>query len=130
MLGLDAQGNMVFHVVKPVMSIFQVSSEQGNGVAPAGVDLQGLSDNTLVLPHMPGQALLEPGQLELPQVQVPGPVRPKDASPSREPVTGAASCSQMPFAEVSSLLDPNMKGSKAREWPVATTTATSVPAPG
>lgn len=130
MVGLDAQGNMVFTVVKPVMGIFQVSSEQASNVAQAGMDLQGLSENTLVLPQMQGQALLDPNQVEMhtihqhiqPQIQVSAPVLPEDVSQSQEPApnssTNPESSTQMPFAEVASLLDPNMKGSKARKCPV------------
>ncbi|XP_028990137.1 uncharacterized protein si:ch73-127m5.2 [Betta splendens] len=125
-VSLDAQGNMVFTVVKPVMGIFQVSSEPGNSVAQASMDLQGLSESTLVLPQMPGQALLEPNQVEMhamqphvqPQVPGSGPVQSEGASQSQELAANSSSTSgtQMPFAEVSSLLDPNMKGSKARKY--------------
>lgn len=123
-VGLDAQGNMVFTVVKPVMGVFQVSSEQASN------DLHGLTENTLVLPQMQGQALLDLNQVEMhtihphiqPQIQVSAPVLPEDVSQSQEPPpnpsTNPESSTQMPFAEVSSLLDPNMKGSKARKCPV------------
>ncbi|XP_023287046.1 uncharacterized protein LOC111673507 [Seriola lalandi dorsalis] len=129
MVSLDAQGNMVFTVVKPVMGIFQVSSEQAGGVAQGGMGLQGLSENTLVLPQVQGQAPLDQNQVEMhtiqphvqPQMQVSGPVvQTEDVSQNQEPPpnssTHSESSTHMPFAEVSSLLDPNMKGSKARKY--------------
>ncbi|XP_026171496.1 uncharacterized protein LOC113135575 [Mastacembelus armatus] len=124
-VGLDAQGNMVFTVVKPVMGIFQVSSEQTNSVAQGGMSLQGLSENTLV---MQGQAPLEQNQVEMhtiqphiqPQMQVSAPVQTEDVAQNPELPTNSSTNSesgtQMAFAEVSSLLDPNMKGSKARKY--------------
>ncbi|KAM9715591.1 uncharacterized protein ACNS7B_021854 [Menidia menidia] len=127
-VGLDAQGNMVFTVVKPVMGIFQMSPEQGSGVSQAGMSLQSLSENTLVLPQEQPQAPLEPTQMEMssiqqhiqPQMQGSAPVQSQDVPQNQElPQNSAAhpqSTSQMPFAEVSSLLDPNMKGSKARKY--------------
>nr|XP_020469523.1 uncharacterized protein LOC109967940 [Monopterus albus] len=127
-VGLDAQGNMVFTVVKPVMGIFQVSSEQANSVAQGGMGLQGLSENTLVLPQIQGQAPLDQNQVEIqtiqshiqPQMQVSAQVLTEDVSQSQELPTNSSINSeagtQMPFAEVSSLLDPNMKGSKARKY--------------
>ncbi|XP_018521526.1 uncharacterized protein si:ch73-127m5.2 [Lates calcarifer] len=127
-VGLDAQGNMLFTVVKPVMGIFQVSSEQSGSVGQGGMDLQGLSENTLVLPQVQGQAPLDQNQVEMhsiqphiqPQMQVSAPVQTQDVSQNEEPPpnssTNSASGTQMPFAEVSSLLDPNMKGSKARKY--------------
>ncbi|CAN9508704.1 unnamed protein product [Ophioblennius macclurei] len=105
-VGLDAQGNMVITVVKPVVGIFQVSPEQASSTAaPPAVSsvsagLQGLSENALVLPQ--GPAPVEQSHVE-PQ-EVPA------------PVPASSSGSRMPFAEVSSLLDPNMKGSKARKY--------------
>ncbi|KAM6897087.1 uncharacterized protein FYW49_018489 [Xenentodon cancila] len=128
MVGLDAQGNMVFTVVKPVMSIFQVSSEQGNTVSQGGMGLHGLSENPLVLPQAQAHAALDQDQLEMhsiqphipPQMQISAPVQTEDVSHNQElqPNSSASSetTSQMPFAEVSSLLDPNMKGSKARKY--------------
>lgn len=128
-VGLDAQGNMLFTVVKPVMGIFQVSSEQSGSVGQGGMDLQGLSENTLVLPQVQGQAPLDQNQVEMhsiqphiqPQMQVSAPVQTQDVSQNEEPPpnssTNSGSGTQMPFAEVSSLLDPNMKGSKARKFP-------------
>ncbi|XP_069560773.1 uncharacterized protein [Brachyistius frenatus] len=129
MVGLDAQGNMVFTVVKPVMGIFQVSSEQASGVAQGGMGLQGFSENTLVLPQVQGQAPLDHNHMEMhtiqphvqPQMQVSAPVPTEDASQDQElqpnpQSANSESTSQMPFAEVSSLLDPNMKGSKARKY--------------
>lgn len=130
MVGLDAQGNMVFTVVKPVMGIFQVSSEQTGSVAQGDMGLQGLSDNTLILPQGQGQAPLDQNQVDMhsiqshiqiqPQMQVSAPVQTEDVVQNQEtppnPSTNSESGSQMPFAEVSSLLDPNMKGSKARKY--------------
>lgn len=128
MVGLDAQGNMVFTVVKPVMGIFQVSSEQTGSVAQGGMGLQGLSENTLILPHAQGQAPLDQNQVEMhtiqphiqPQMQISAPEQTEDVSQNQDlpPSTNSQSPTQMPYAEVSSLLDPNMKGSKARKWPV------------
>lgn len=127
MVSLDAQGNMVFTVVKPVMGIFQVSSEQSS-VAPQGsMGLQGLSESTLVLPQVQGQSTLDQSHMEMntmhthiqPQLQVSDPVQTEelpmnqDLPPSSS--ENSESTSQIAFAEVSSLLDPNMKGSKARK---------------
>ncbi|XP_054455503.1 uncharacterized protein si:ch73-127m5.2 [Anoplopoma fimbria] len=129
MVGLDAQGNMVFTVVKPVMGIFQVSSEQTGSVAPGGIGLQGLSENTLILPQVQGQAPLDQNQMEMhtmqphiqmPQMQISAPVQTEVVSQIQDPPpnssTNPESATHMPFAEVSSLLDPNMKGSKARKY--------------
>ncbi|XP_062298655.1 uncharacterized protein si:ch73-127m5.2 [Scomber scombrus] len=128
MLGLDAQGNMVFTVVKPVMGIFQMASEQGSSVAQGGMGLQGLPENTLVLPQAQGQAPLDQNQIEMhtmqpqiqPQMQVSAPVQTEEVPQHQDPPpnssTNSQSVTQMPFAEVSSLLDPNMKGSKARKY--------------
>ncbi|KAE8283998.1 hypothetical protein D5F01_LYC17325 [Larimichthys crocea] len=127
-VGLDAQGNMVFTVVKPVMGIFQVSSEQTGSVAQGGMGLQGLSENTLMLPQAQSQAPLDQNQVEMhnmqphiqAQMQIPAPVQTEDVSQNQElppnPSTNSQSSTHMPFAEVSSLLDPNMKGSKARKY--------------
>lgn len=130
-VGLDAQGNMVFTVVKPVMGIFQVSSEQTGSVAQGGMGLQGLSENTLILPQAQGQAPLDQNQVEMhtmqphiqphiqPQMHDSAPVLTEDVSQNQDPPanssTNSESATRMPFAEVSSLLDPNMKGSKARK---------------
>ncbi|XP_039992049.1 uncharacterized protein si:ch73-127m5.2 [Xiphias gladius] len=127
-VGLDAQGNMVFTVVKPVMGIFQVSSEQAGSVGQGGMGLQGLSENTLVLPQVQDQTPLDQNQVEMhtiqphiqPQMHVSAPVQTEDVPQNQEPPpnssTNSGSGTQMPFAEVSSLLDPNMKGSKARKY--------------
>lgn len=129
-VGLDAQGNMVFTVVKPVMGIFQVSSEQTGSAAQGGMGLQGLSENTLILPQTQGQAPLDQNQVEMhtmqphiqPQMQMCAPVPTEDVSQNQDLPPNSSinsqSTTQMPFAEVSSLLDPNMKGSKARKLPV------------
>ncbi|XP_034564547.1 uncharacterized protein si:ch73-127m5.2 [Notolabrus celidotus] len=132
MMGLDAQGNMVFTVVKPVMSIFQVSSDQTAGVAQGSMGLQGLSESTLILPQAPGQTHMDQNQVEMEtmqthmqphiqtQMQVSVPEQTEDVSHNQDPSqhlsTNTESVTQMPFAEVSSLLDPNMKGSKARKY--------------
>ncbi|XP_071394421.1 uncharacterized protein [Centroberyx affinis] len=127
-VGLDAQGNMLFRVVKPVMGIFQVASEQTNSVGQGGMGLQSLSENTMVLSQGQGQAQL--GQSEVvmhnippqmqPQMQVSAPLTTEVASQNQEPLPNTnpnpEPVTQMPFAEVSSLLDPNMKGSKARKY--------------
>ncbi|XP_037611793.1 uncharacterized protein si:ch73-127m5.2 isoform X1 [Sebastes umbrosus] len=129
MVGLDAQGNMVFTVVKPVMGMFQVSSDQTGNVAQGGMGLQGLPENTLILPQVQSQVPLDQNQMEMhamqphiqmPQMQVSAPVQPEvevqiqDSPPNSS--TNSESVTHMPFAEVSSLLDPNMKGSKARKY--------------
>lgn len=126
-MGLDAQGNMVFTVVKPVMGIFQVSSEQTGNPAQGGLGLQGFSENTLILPHTQGQTQLDQNQVEMhtmqphtqPPMQVSAPVQAEDVSQNQDLLpdssTNSQAAPQMPFAEVSSLLDPNMKGSKARK---------------
>ncbi|CAL8283347.1 unnamed protein product [Merluccius merluccius] len=135
-VGLDAQGNMLFRVMKPVMGLFQVTSEQANGA----VAIQGLSDASLVLTQGQGHALLahaegvmaapQPqilqGQIQSQILQVQAPAAAPDApQTSDEPPPGPSSngnpggpgeVTRMPFAEVSSLLDPNMKGSKARKY--------------
>ncbi|XP_029977346.1 uncharacterized protein LOC115410069 [Sphaeramia orbicularis] len=131
MVGLDAQGNMVFTVVKPVMSIFQVASEQTGTVGQGDIGLQDLAENTMILPQTQGQATLDHNEVEMhtmqphmpPQMQVPPPPVPtEDMSQNQDPLqnsstnSAAESTTQMPFAEVSSLLDPNMKGSKARKY--------------
>lgn len=127
-LGLDAQGNMVFTVVKPVMGIFQMPSDQTGSVDQGGMSLQGLSENTLILPQTQGQAPLDPNQVEMhsmqphvqPAMQISEPMQTEDVPQHQElaqnPSTNSQSTTQMPFAEVSSLLDPNMKGSKARKY--------------
>ncbi|XP_068161656.1 uncharacterized protein si:ch73-127m5.2 [Antennarius striatus] len=129
MMGLDAQGNMVFTVVKPVMSIFQVSSEQTGSAGPGGMGLQGLSETTMIIPQVQAQAQLDQNQVEMhtiqphiqPQMQISAPIQTQGVSQNQDlqPLnssTNPQSTSQMPFAEVSSLLDPNMKGSKARKY--------------
>lgn len=128
MMSLDAQGNMVFTVVKPVMSIFQVSSDQTASVAQGSMGLQGLSENTLILPQAQGQTQLDQTQVEMEtmqshmqphiqtQMQVSAPEHTEDVSHNQDLRTNTESSTQMPFAEVSSLLDPNMKGSKARKY--------------
>ncbi|XP_032430665.1 uncharacterized protein LOC116727378 [Xiphophorus hellerii] len=129
MVGLDPQANMVFTVVKPVMSIFQVSPEQGNNISQSGMGMQSLSENPLVLPQQAqGQAQLDQNHLEMhstqphvqPQMQATtqhqGEEVPQHQEVSANSSTNSESNTEMPFAEVSSLLDPNMKGSKARKY--------------
>lgn len=129
MVGLDADGNMVFTVVKPVMGIFQVSSEQQTGGSTqADMGLQELADNTLLLPHAQGQAVLDQNQEGMnmmppqihSQMQMCAPVQPEVTSQNQEIAANTSvnlqPNTQMPFAEVLSLLDPNMKGSKARKY--------------
>ncbi|KAM9424776.1 uncharacterized protein KZ484_004636 [Pholidichthys leucotaenia] len=125
-VSLDAQGNMVFTVVKPVMGIVQVSSDQASGVAQGAMGLQSLSENMLVLPQAQIQAPLDQGQVEMhtmqphmqPEMQVAAPTEHVPQNQELPPTSSAASenTKHMPFAEVSSLLDPNMKGSKARKY--------------
>nr|XP_046233879.1 uncharacterized protein si:ch73-127m5.2 [Scatophagus argus]XP_046233880.1 uncharacterized protein si:ch73-127m5.2 [Scatophagus argus]XP_046233882.1 uncharacterized protein si:ch73-127m5.2 [Scatophagus argus]XP_046233883.1 uncharacterized protein si:ch73-127m5.2 [Scatophagus argus] len=127
-VGLDAQGNMVFTVVKPVMGIFQVSSEQTGSASEGSMGLQGLSENTLILPQAQGQAPLDQSQVEMhsmqphiqPQMQISAPLHTEDMSQNQDLTPdlsiNSQKTAQMPFAEVSSLLDPNMKGSKARKY--------------
>ncbi|XP_076007553.1 uncharacterized protein LOC143001707 [Genypterus blacodes] len=130
-VGLDAQGNMVFRVVKPVMGIFQVTSDQ-TSIGQGGLTLQGLPENAIVLPqgvqlHTP----LEQNEVEMhtlqphiqhiqPQIQLTVPVPTDDVPQNQDPAPNtnlnSDSVTQIPFAEVSSLLDPNMKGSKARKY--------------
>ncbi|XP_077407246.1 uncharacterized protein LOC144038551 isoform X1 [Vanacampus margaritifer] len=124
-VGLDAQGNMLFTMVKPVMGIFQMSSDQT--VTQSGMGLQNLPENTLVLPSPQDQVQLETTQVEMhaiqphlqPQMQVSDPVQTEEVIHSQIPPQNSSTTTefstQMPFAEVSSLLDPNMKGSKARK---------------
>ncbi|XP_057682379.1 uncharacterized protein si:ch73-127m5.2 [Corythoichthys intestinalis] len=124
-VGLDAQGNMLFTMVKPVMGIFQVSSDQT--VTTAGMGLQGLAENTLLLPPPQDQVTLESTQVEMhaiqphlqPQMEVSTQVQTEEAIQSQVLPQNSSNteefATQMPFAEVSSLLDPNMKGSKARK---------------
>ncbi|KAM9773776.1 uncharacterized protein ACBT44_003237 [Syngnathus typhle] len=122
-VGLDAQGNMLFTMVKPVMGIFQVSSDQM--MTQGGMGLQSLPENTLVLPPPQDQVPLETTQVEMhaiqphlqTQMQVSDTLQTEEAIHSQPQNSSTTSefSTQMPFAEVSSLLDPNMKGSKARK---------------
>ncbi|XP_061787860.1 uncharacterized protein [Nerophis lumbriciformis] len=122
-LGLDAQGNMVFTVVKPVMGLFQVSSDQAGTVMQDSMGLQSLAENTLILPPPQDHVQLETTHVDLdalqphlqPQMQVSAPVQTEEAAQDPGPPQNSDFSTQMPFAEVSSLLDPNMKGSKARK---------------
>ncbi|XP_061763676.1 uncharacterized protein si:ch73-127m5.2 [Nerophis ophidion] len=118
-LGLDAQGNMVFTVVKPVMGLFQVSSDQAGTVMQESLGLQSLAENTLILPPPQDHVPLETTHVDMdalqPQMQVSAPVQNEEAAQDPGPLQNSDFSAQMPFAEVSSLLDPNMKGSKARK---------------
>lgn len=122
-MGLDPQGNMVFTVVKPVMGIFQVPSDPTANPPQGGAGLQGLSENTIVVPQTQSQAQMDQNQAGMhhiqapgqPQVQVPVPGQAENLNLNQDLLPGHDSTAQMPFAEVSSLLDPNMKGSKARK---------------
>ncbi|XP_061911189.1 uncharacterized protein LOC133655234 [Entelurus aequoreus] len=122
-LGLDAQGNMVFTVVKPVMGLFQVSSDHAGSVMQESLGLQSLADNTLILPPPQDHVQLETTHMDMdalqphlqPQMQVSAPVQTEEEAQDPGPPQNSDFPTQMPFAEVSSLLDPNMKGSKARK---------------
>lgn len=116
-MGLDAQGNVVFTVVKPVVGVFQVSSDPAVNAPQGGMGLQGLPENTIIIPQ--SQAQMDQNQVGMhplqPHVQISVPSQPENV-PQNQDLPPDSECStQMPFAEVSSLLDPNMKGSKARK---------------
>lgn len=122
-MSLDAQGNMVFTVVKPVMGIFQVSSDP-TAIAPqGGVGLQSLSENTIIVPQTQSQSQIDQNQVGghtiqtqcQPQVQVSLPGETENMPQNQDLPSDPEAATRMPFAEVSSLLDPNMKGSKARK---------------
>ncbi|XP_028332352.1 uncharacterized protein LOC114481598 [Gouania willdenowi] len=119
-LGVDADGNMVFTMVKTLTGLFQVSSDQANAVAEqGGVGTTGLSDNPVLLAHhTQDQPLLDQQQdMENNSMQIPAVLQTEEEErPPADMCTNPESTSQMPFAEVSSLLDPNMKGSKARKY--------------
>ncbi|XP_067101615.1 uncharacterized protein si:ch73-127m5.2 [Osmerus mordax] len=111
-VGLDAQGNMVFTVVKPVMGIFQVSAEQTNSVGPMGGELPGLSGTPMTLVEGPGQqsgVVVNPAQIQAADLA-------GNVVHTQEQALSHSLVPHVPFAEVSSLLDPNMKGSKARKY--------------
>ncbi|XP_035590418.1 uncharacterized protein si:ch73-127m5.2 isoform X2 [Oncorhynchus keta] len=120
--GVDSQGNMVFRVVKPVMGIFQVSSEQTNSVGQGAYQqtmvegltgLQGLSNHpSMVLGDGQGQqGMGDVNQMQT-QIQIPA----GDTTQTQACAQGHNHVPHVPFAEVSSLLDPNMKSSKARKY--------------
>ncbi|XP_029560173.1 uncharacterized protein LOC115156708 [Salmo trutta] len=122
--GVDSQGNMVFRVVKPVMGIFQVSSEQTNSVGHGGpqqmmvgglTGLQGLSNlPSMVLGDGQGQGQQRMGDVNQMQAQIQIPA--EDMSQTQVAAPNHNHVPHVPFAEVSSLLDPNMKSSKARKY--------------
>uniref|UniRef100_H3DAD3 Si:ch73-127m5.2 n=1 Tax=Tetraodon nigroviridis TaxID=99883 RepID=H3DAD3_TETNG len=122
-MSLDAQGNMVFTVVKPVMGIFQVSSDQMVNAPLGGMGLQGLSENTVTVPQTQSQPQVDQNQVgghptqthSQPQGQITLPGQTENMAQDQDLPPGLESTTPMPFAEVSSLLDPNMKGSKARK---------------
>ncbi|XP_055746522.1 uncharacterized protein LOC129829074 [Salvelinus fontinalis] len=110
--GLDSQGNMVFRVGKPVMGIFQVSSEQTNSVGQ-GVFQQTMVEGLTGLPGLSkypsmvlGDGQGQQGMGDVNQMQT----QTQTGAPDHNHVP------HVPFAEVSSLLDPNMKSSKARKY--------------
>ncbi|XP_047233656.1 uncharacterized protein si:ch73-127m5.2 [Girardinichthys multiradiatus] len=128
-VGVDPQANIVFTTVKPIMSIFHVSPEQGSSISKGGMDMQGLSENPLVLPQQAQvQAQLAQNHIEMhntrphvqPQMQASAPLQGEEVPQHQEVPANSSinseSVAEMPFAEVSSLLDPNMKGSKARKY--------------
>ncbi|XP_010862353.2 uncharacterized protein si:ch73-127m5.2 isoform X1 [Esox lucius] len=120
--GVDSQGNMVFRVVKPVMGIFQVSSEQTNSVEHGVLQqtmvggLTGLTElstpSSVVLGNGQGQG--QPGIGDMMQAQIQTPAG--DMSQTQTASLNSNHIPYVPFAEVSSLLDPNMKSSKARKY--------------
>ncbi|KAL0984093.1 hypothetical protein UPYG_G00136990 [Umbra pygmaea] len=115
--GVDSQGNMVFRVVKPVMGIFQVSSEQTNSVDQGGMQ-QTLVGGLTGLPELsdPSSMVLGNGQGlgdgMQGQIQTAG----GGMSQTQTAASNPNHIPYVPFAEVSSLLDPNMKSSKARKY--------------
>ncbi|MEQ2215146.1 hypothetical protein XENOCAPTIV_028305, partial [Xenoophorus captivus] len=103
-------------------------AEQGSSISQGGMDMQGLSENPLVLPQQAQvQAQLAQNHMEMhntrphvqPQMQASAPLQGEQVPQHQEvpanSSTNSESVAEMPFAEVSSLLDPNMKGSKARK---------------
>lgn len=117
--GVDSQGNMVFRVVKPVMGIFQVSSEQTNSVGLGGFQqtmVEGLTElsnhPSMVLGDGQGQqGMGDVNQMQT-QIQIPA----GDTTQTQAGAPDHNHVPHVPFAEVSSLLDPNMKSSKARKY--------------
>lgn len=122
-MGLDAQGNMLFTVVKPVMGIFQVSSDQTVSAPQGAMGLQDLSENTIMVPQTQSQPQIDQNRVgghpiqthSQPQVQISLPGHTENMPQDQDLLPDPESTALMPFAEVSSLLDPNMKGSKARK---------------
>lgn len=114
-MGLDAQGNVVFTVVKPVVGVFQVPSDPTANAPQGGMGLQGLSESTIIIP----QSQMDQNQVGMhplqPHVQISLPSQTENAPQNQDLPPDSECTAQMPFAEVSSLLDPNMKGSKARK---------------
>lgn len=127
-VGLNPQTNMVFTVVKPVMGILQVSPQQqsySTNPPPVSSHSMELQQNSLML-SSPPQVLAHNMGAPLPtQVQMgQEPVEIQDSGEHTDSLgvgavnsgEGSSRVEHMPFAEVSSLLDPNMKGSKARKY--------------
>lgn len=137
-VGLNPQTNMVFTVVKPVMGILQVSPPQTSNLQPSHQQLQGLQQHVMLHPPQnpalvhsmssvdaapppPPQIHLSPEPSETPH---PGPSAVLNQDQSQDlgqdlmavGDSGHSGVEHLPFAEVSSLLDPNMKGSKARKY--------------
>ncbi|XP_033840199.1 uncharacterized protein si:ch73-127m5.2 [Periophthalmus magnuspinnatus] len=117
-VGLNPQTNMVFTVVKPVMGILQVSPHESTALQPNTP--MTLQQNPTLVPNMAAevqpQIHLNPDPSE---TQDPSPDLGLDADPNQDfgaGDSGQCSVEHLPFAEVSSLLDPNMKGSKARKY--------------
>lgn len=127
-VGINPQTNMVFTVVKPVMGILQVSPQQqtANTIPPPITSHgMGLQHNSMMLsPQALGHNMAAPiqppvqmGQEAL-DIQDSGQVSGDhtDSLGAVDSGEGSSKVDHLPFAEVSSLLDPNMKGSKARKY--------------
>lgn len=131
-VGLNPQANMVFTVVKPVMGILQMSPSQTTNIQPSP-QLQGLQTHPMMLQPPQDPALIHnmspatvPQQICLNQdntdcTDTSNPCPSLDLNQDQSQDLGSGGMGQcnvehLPFAEVSSLLDPNMKGSKARKY--------------
>lgn len=124
-VGLNPQTNMVFTVVKPVMGILQVSPPQSSNIQPSHqlqqqhVMLQPPQNPALIHSMTPTDVSQ---QIHISQdtpimTPHPGPSLIQDQSQDLGAGDqGHSDMEHLPFAEVSSLLDPNMKGSKARKF--------------
>lgn len=126
-VGLNPQANMVFTVVKPVMGILQMSPTQTTNIQPSP-QLQGLQPHPMILQSPQNPSLIHnltpetvPPQVNLNQdttdASNPGPSLGLNQDQCQDlGETEQCNVEHLPFAEVSSLLDPNMKGSKARKY--------------